>query len=629
MELLHQRFNYAIISVAKDYCTLDERGRYSKSYVQLGNQNFTDADSDLFDSLDKVFDIPIKVLSQTKRPLDTSLAEMVLYPKKGKQRTQSFYLEDDAKSGTRIPIMMFNGFREGNFLTTDDRHIKKHYGRPFSSITVVTIDRTVKLENGKLVCKAAKTTRYRGFNKKYFKKKYHSESLTFDMVTGNFTVGETNVHRGKPSTRFRKNLFALIERIIVSNNFFNFKNTVNKNDTHYFEFIKEIDDGKFVKCILEQLGKDPSSINDLGNNQERNELLRFFIEFFVGKKQIKVPNNYYDFIRLQYPGERYLKKNKRKLIMSILDSYGIKSKLLNKLVHENPLIDISELKHFASFFGKDFNKYFGNLNENVLKLFQKKDASYVSAGPINERRRITVYNLDDDEKENIIKITNSLIKPDSTASTPLRAVSGLYGLFRDHIDMATKLREYDPSFKMRATNYDEFHTEHLELTKLISTIKKGWSQEYVYDNRTVRKIESPIEYEFEGKVYQFIPTILKRDEEYSEEGAFMHHCVATYANKTTSMIVSIRFDSGKDRVTCEYDKKTGDVIQERHFCNRIPPDFFNKALRIVSDRIKNLRYSRMLDHIDIKKVRVKINGKEVPIPQTQGGQNIIEDPFGF
>jgi hypothetical protein len=37
----------------------------------------------------------------------------------------------------------------------------------------------------------------------------------------------------------------------------------------------------------------------------------------------------------------------------------------------------------------------------------------------------------------------------------------------------------------------------------------------------------------------------------------------------------------------------------------------------------------MLDHIDIKKVRVKINGKEVPIPQTQGGQNIIEDPFGF
>jgi hypothetical protein len=629
MELLHQRFNYAIISVAKDYCTLDERERYSKSYVQLGNQNFTNADGDLFDVLDKVLVSHIKDSSQGNRLFSTSLAEMTLYPKKGKRITQSFYLEDGAESGTRIPMMMFNGFREGNFFTTEDRHIKKHYVRPFSSITVVTIDRTVKLENGKLVCKAAKTTRYRGFNKKYFKKRYHSESLTIDLVTGNFTVGETNVQRGKPHTRFRKNMFSFIELLISSNNFFNFTNTVNKNDTHYSKFIKEIDDSEFIKCILEQLGQDFTSINDLDKNEDRNKLLRSFIEFFVERKKIKTPNNFHEFIRFQYPGEKYLKRNDRKLIMSILDSYGIKSKLLNKLVHENPLLDISELKHFASFFGKDYNKYFGNLNESVLKLFQKKDTSYVSAGPINERRRITIYNLDNDEKENIIKITNSLINSDGSPGTPSRAVSGLYGLFRDHIDMATKLREYDPTFKMRATNYSEFHTEHLELTKLISTIKKGWSQEYVYDNRTVRKIESPIEYEFEGKLYQFIPTILKRDEEYSEEGAFMHHCVATYANKTTSMIVSIRFDGGKDRVTCEYDKKTGDVIQERHFCNRIPPDFFNKALSVVSDRIKNLRYSRLLDHIDIKKVRVKINGKEVPIPHLQGGENLLADPFGF
>ena len=622
MELLHQRFNYAMISVAKDYCRLDEKGRYLKFSVPLGGVKFTDVE-------DEWNDIFGKVRSHEKRPLATSLTHVAMYPKKGKQVTQSFYLSKEEQSGTRIPFMTYNGARDNVFFTTDDRHIKKHYGRPFSSITIVTIDRTVKLENGKLVCKAYKTVKYRGINKKYFKKKYHSESLTFDMVTGNFTVGETNVLRGKPSTRFRKNLFAFIERIIISNNFFNFKNTVNQDDTHYSEFIKEIDDSKFIKCILEQLGKDSSSINDLENNQQRNELLRLFIEFFVERKEIKVPNNYHDFIRFQYPGERYLKKNDRKLILSILDSYGIKSKLLNKLVHENPLLDISELKHFASFFGKDFNKYFGNLNDGILKLFQKKDASYVSAGPINERRRITTYNLDNDEKENIIKITNSLINPNNTSETPLRAVSGLYGLFRDHIDMASKVREYDPSFKMRATNYDEFHTEHRELTKLVSTIKKGWSQEYVYDNRTVRKIETPIIYEFEDKIYEFHPTILKRDEEYSEEGAFMHHCVATYANKTTSMVVSIRIDGGKDRVTCEYDKKTGDVIQERHFCNRIPPNFFNKALSVVSDRIKNLRYSRMLDHIDIKKVRVKINGKEVPIPQTQGGQNFLEDPFGF
>jgi hypothetical protein len=85
-----------------------------------------------------------------------------------------------------------------------------------------------------------------------------------------------------------------------------------------------------------------------------------------------------------------------------------------------------------------------------------------------------------------------------------------------------------------------------------------------------------------------------------------------------------------DRVTCEYEKKTGHVTQERHFCNRIPPEHFNKALSVVSDRIKSLRYSRLLDHIDVKKVRVKINGKEVPIPQAGGGTAFLEnDPFGF
>jgi predicted HTH transcriptional regulator len=70
-------------------------------------------------------------------------------------------------------------------------------------------------------------------------------------------------------------------------------------------------------------------------------------------------------------------------------------------------------------------------------------------------------------------------------------------------------------------------------------------------------------------------------------------------------------------VTCEFVKKTGECTQERHFCNRIPPKHFEEPLKILKTRVKKFANQRLLNHIDVKKVKVKINGKEVePEPRT-------------
>jgi hypothetical protein len=177
--------------------------------------------------------------------------------------------------------------------------------------------------------------------------------------------------------------------------------------------------------------------------------------------------------------------------------------------------------------------------------------------------------------------------------------------------MIRTINEYDPNVKMRARTYTDFTTEHTEFSKLISVINKGWSTEYIFDNRMVRNVESVIKNEFNGTDYQFNPVILKRDEEYSEEGSFMHHCVASYSNKKESIIVSLRTNFGLDRVTCEFNKKTGECLQERYFCNKLPPEYFIDALKTLKERIKKSSSNRLLDHIDIKKVKVKINGVEV------------------
>jgi hypothetical protein len=156
----------------------------------------------------------------------------------------------------------------------------------------------------------------------------------------------------------------------------------------------------------------------------------------------------------------------------------------------------------------------------------------------------------------------------------------------------------------------------MEFSKIISLMKKGWTTEYVFDNRMVRKVEEPIVLLCDDLITRtFVPHILKREEEYAEEGAYMHHCVAGYANKESSMIISLRLYDGQERVTTEYEKKTGKCHQERYFCNKTPPIYFNEALEILRERVVKFSYQRLLNHIDVKKVRVKINGIEVPLPE--------------
>ena len=113
------------------------------------------------------------------------------------------------------------------------------------------------------------------------------------------------------------------------------------------------------------------------------------------------------------------------------------------------------------------------------------------------------------------------------------------------------------------------------------------------------------------------PHILKREEEYGEEGSFMHHCVASYADKDKSMIVSLRTEDQMDRVTIEYDIQTGKPIQKRHFCNAKPPEYFDVPSVVLDDKIKKLARWGILNWVEKKKVNVKINGIEI-VPENTG-----------
>jgi hypothetical protein len=187
--------------------------------------------------------------------------------------------------------------------------------------------------------------------------------------------------------------------------------------------------------------------------------------------------------------------------------------------------------------------------------------------------------------------------------------------------MIDKVREYDTTCSMKARTMTEFNDEHRELSKIISAIKKGWVIEYEYDDRTIKDIESsidaminlgteeePVLGDLKMKLY---PYILKREEDYTEEGGFMHHCVASYADKDRSMIVSLRSENQMDRVTCEYDIQTGRCVQERYFCNAQPPNEYVLALKYLKSKIEKHARFGTLNWKEKKKVPIKINGVEI------------------
>jgi len=348
---------------------------------------------------------------------------------------------------------------------------------------------------------------------------------------------------------------------------------------------------------------------------------------FAKLRQIKLPDKGFDLLKYHYPGEKSLKKNERKLIASILDQYGMKSKITIKILHENPDIDLMELKRAVYLFGDKYHKYIANIPIHVFKKDKsihqyKYGVKYYISELQNEFNGLVIS---EKEKQNIIKIIRTTIEytiyEDYIANHLQYRHNGVMGLIYDHIKMLHKVKEYYPDRILSSTTCPTFLTEHHELGEIEQKIRKGWIIEHIYSDELIQYIENPIHVFYNNwerreqhdtfiqtKEMQYIIKILKNTNEYDEEGTYMHHCVGSYINNDRSLIVSIRYMD--DRVTCEFDTRTKECVQARYFKNSNPPKHFEPAIEQLSTRIKSYPFS--LKPTDKVKKRIAINGKEVP-----------------
>jgi hypothetical protein len=573
--LLHQRYSYAKISLLRNYSHLTPTVK--KNTYKLGDFAVT----------------------HTNIPSTNMVA---ISGGRGRPSAHYFYTKDESGSEHAVfdEVMSL-------FYTEKDQQIKRNYNNPFAQIYITIHERTIKKKGDKIIITVSEYLKSRNYNAKYFRTCTEKVIFSFDFVKGNFAVIRQQGKNKNIKKLFRVNNFRYLLNILTdSPGLFNIKK-YKKPDKISERYNQEFDNKAYLKIICEYFNLKLHELapKDTGHVVFYKTVMNKFVEL----RKIKLPNfDCTQLLEAHYPKEPLLKKNDRKLIAAILDANKIKSKITIKLFHLTPTIPITSFVMLCKFFGKDYPKYISSINPKIFTYGIEKVNFY---GDNDNMEEISNYDINDDEKSNIVKYINSY---DSITFLHERFLRDLY----DHFHMINKIKFYDPTIRMRARNADEFRLEHSQLSKIFSRIRKGWTIEYQFNDKMLDEIEKPVKsncicegYPEGTKQIILYPYVLKREEEYVEEGDFMHHCVASYADKDKSIIVSIRSKNDDNRVTCEFDIASGKMVQARHFCNGEVPEEFKDAVEEVSDKIAMHSRWGLLNWKEKKKVLAKINGIEV------------------
>ena len=605
--LLSQRFNYAEIWAYKDYSKIKDKPSSSLNTFDI----IDDPNEDGFRRINLTFDNSLS-------PFRSEVLQLTLKSEHKKKNTRYYY--SDEETGYNVNVKNYRK-DDSAFITDNDRHIKAHYARPLSKISVYLYERSIIRNGDKLTFKFQANAKRRLLNSRFFKKSKSVFGFSLNTKTGDFIIFDNG--------RIRKNHFKTLHSLFNHVNFlslskymksqFRFHNT-GDNTKVIDKILNTFNDNEFIETVFQTLGYTSAPLNST-----EYHLLDVIGEKFIAIKGIKAPNDYKNLLYNWYPTKKYLVKNENKLAASVADRLGIKSKHIVKLLHGGDEVDISRIEKMLNYFGAThFHKYVANIREEfftnpVVKIGFKDTSSY--------QNRFTVgYYLRPKEMSNLVKLLNLFVEEAYSRSTNFAIlVEPQLRLLDDHFSMINMIREYYPDTEMRADTWNKFTNEHTELSKIQRTIKKGYTTEYIFEQNMIDYIEEPI------KIFKSIdigpglkgtdmdsyelyyPVLLRKDIEYSEEGAHMHHCVASYIDTETSVIVSLRHQSpeGHERVTSEFKTHKYSCIQSRYFCNASPPEHFDKPLNILKERIEKWQATKQIKSLEKVRIPLVINGKEV------------------
>lgn len=602
--VLTQRFNFFEINLYRDYSVLSSKPEKKKAEsIELET-----------DGIDKLL---LFLEDENNNRVFHSNHTLFLHNKKeGKKKNTKYFYCEDGLSDEKVRISPL-----GTFYTQDEAKLKKYYGNPFASIKTSIFERTINMSDDKISIRFSRFEKTRQVNCKYFRKHSYSMGVSMNLKTGNIII-----YRGdKKAIKIRQNSFLYLKEVLKD--FLNEtktcvgfflegipKRTLKIND----KFLEVFNDAEFNDTLFHVLSSkvpQPDALHLINTKTITDFAYKGFVKLFVQTNNIKVPNDYEDLMLQWYPTKPYLKKNENKLVVSILDRIGLKSKSIIRLVHANPKIDISKLTLLGKYFGySNVHKYIHNISpgyfNNNWKLYDDQANIESMFSVLNEKFE---YDIKDSERSVLLKLINQFFSETDLHAT---SIKHQIGQFNDHLDLITRIRRHIPEMEIRCQGLKDFHHEHIELSKIERSIKKGYSIQYTFKEDLIKHIEKVITPAMvntqDGQ--DFYPIILKTDGQYTEEGAHMHHCVATYADRENSIIVSIRETSaeGHERVTCEFNLQK-ELVQAKYFCNAAPPERFEAIVEKLMHRIKT--YKGSIKSLGKEKIPLVINGRTIEVQE--------------
>lgn len=557
-------------------------------------------------------DFPFFGEAITRRQEDDTHIQIPFYNKinKGKKNLGNYFY----KQSPHVTTIDVIDLEIESIIRTDDADlICREYANPFSKVCKSYVSRTVRYKEDKnrLNISTFIFTKFRNPNNRYFVKKKQTYSVTINLESGDITFYTKDNNKPpffcKNNFKLLNNEFALLNKVSSINSKLN-----SQHETHNKK--EQLECGfnnlNFLTCIKDILSKHGGKNPKLNGNFS-NRLM----DFFATKRGVKMGDDYFNLIEF-YPGIKSLRENNMNLTDTILTSLGIKSKFTKKLLNgqtpqleSKTRIDPFLLQTFIRLFGEDHGMYLSNIKD---KSFFNHYLQYSSATFIQKTKNQTkseVRQLTKGEKECVISIINDCASNDQTK---FYNIQSMYSLIKVHIEMMRKCRKYYPNARITSTTINGFNQEHYELSSTLTKMRKLYSMTYVYEDETLNSIESPIVcMKDDQTLHTLKPFILKRDEDYIDEGYRMKHCVAGYNNRPDSMIVSLRNEDDTDRITIEYRIQSGQVVQERGKFNSKPDKKFEDGVLVLSQRIQEHARLGTLNWVRKEKVPVLINGIEV------------------
>ena len=477
-----------------------------------------------------------------------------------------------------------NGDTYGTYFTDNIKHIEKYRNDPLAQIKIISIERSIIRKGNNAVIKLEMIHETRPFNHVKFHTQKGTSTISFNSKTNNFIISRKSLNGFGGITPITKtNSFRELMSYFFNSVFTPLNDTVPPDNPLFGKYLMVFNGMDF----LEEFNNTLNVNLCLYPKRNIEVTTARFCYNFITNRNIKVPNHYMGLLLNYYPSEKVLKKNGRKLIASILDYLEIKSKVTIKKLHENPDIDLHALYFFCKVFGDDYPKYIGNISFPSYEPKRLQDKSFDGVKSSFHVR----HELSKKEKDNVMKLV--LLGKDDFISK-----------LRDHLAMLDEIKPFRPDMGINAMTIDSFEREHQEFSKLRMLIKRNTLTQYTFNRKLVEKLEEPIKLKFNDKDYEFFPYLLKREDEYEEEGKTMHHCIFSYVNKESSVIVSLRNEDKTDRVTAEFKVDNGTCVQCRYFSNQTPPDYYQEALTLLKKRMESLSQSLTLKYIKKEKTPI-------------------------